>query len=377
MDFRRGGRHGSWRAKPFGVLGCTRIRDMSRPGHPGVRAINARNRFALAVRSGRCWCNRCGHLSVMEPHRHLAREIHGPREFHGQCGGRDKGARRDMLKDRSSRPGFRRCSARLRVRPTLRHARYRARAHSPGSGPIRPCDGHSRAGQCRCRDDCPRTVHEGCFRAAKTRNVPIRNGHRVDVAGCGRLSRPASRQQQCEPHCQHRLTTGRPRRGTSGRFFESAKSRQARYGGNSSLPAAGLASSDMRIGSLGAAPGRSAAAIRGLFPLSARGCAFAESGCAARDDAAKPAQSSDRRGESVSFSGIGCASGTLHVRVTWAMRILATFAGITARARGCPDADPPPEDLGKGADDGSLARVSCRGRAVNRAPHGIGRFAGE
>ena len=89
----------------------------------------------------------------------------------------------------------------------------------------------------------------------------------------------------------------------------------------------------MRIGSLGAAPGRSAAAIRGLFPLSARGCAFAESGCAARDDAAKPAQSSDRRGESVSFPGIGCASGTLHVRVTWAMRILATFTDIMALAR--------------------------------------------
>ena len=350
---------------------------MSRPGHPGVRAINARNRFALAVRSGWCWCNRCGHPSVMEPHRHLAREIHGPREFHGQCGGRDKGARRDMLKDRSSRPGFRRCSARLRVRPTLRHARYRARAHSPGSGPIRPCDGHSRAGQCRCRDDCPRTVHEGCFRAAKTRNFPIRNGHRVDVAGCGRLSRPASRQQQCEPHCQHRLTTGRPRRGTSGRFFESAKSRQARYGGNSSVRAAGLASSDMRIGSLGAAPGRSAAAIRGLFPLSARGCAFAESGCAARDDAAKPAPVIGPEGRVRFVSGHWVrkrhASRPGHV----GNADLGDFTDIMALARGCPDADPPPEDLGKGAGGGSLARVSCRGRAVNRAPHGIGRCAGE
>ncbi len=120
------------------------------------------------------------------------------------------------------------------------------------------------------------------------------------MIGHWRLSRPGQPVRQRRMlhilRCRNRPTTGRPRRGTSGRFPEGTGFRPMASWENSILQDAVPADDDVRV-----RPSRGFATEPQLqseepAPLRRTAVLFVRSGCPGRAHAAEPAQPSGRRG---------------------------------------------------------------------------------
>ena len=196
------------------------------------------------------------------------------------------------------------------------------------------------------------------------------------MIGHWRLSRPGQPARQRRMlhilRCRYRPTTGRPRRGTSGRFPEGTGFRPMASWKTSFLQDSVPTDDDAGFGPLGVSrPNRSCNPRNLLTCVTRLSCS---SGPGARDMPMQPNPRNHRaEGAATIRSCIerGAASDVFHVRGSGAMRVAAMLADMAACASGCRDPDPLPEDLGRGAGSEPIRDISRQSRVVNGQDGGL------